>query len=42
MTTQTRTILINAITAIPSNQPLLRAQSAVYLVVTSPDFVIAK
>ncbi len=42
MSSQTRTILINAITAIPASNPLLRAQSAVYLIVTSPDFVIAK
>jgi hypothetical protein len=42
MTAPTRDLLINAITAIPAEEPLLRAQSAVYLIVISPDFVIAK
>ncbi len=42
MTAATRDILLRAINAIPADQPLLRAQSAVYLIVISPDFVIAK
>jgi hypothetical protein len=35
-----RTIVINAVTKIPAASTLERAQTAVHLIVTSPEFVI--
>jgi uncharacterized protein (DUF1800 family) len=42
MSAAMRTILINAITQIPANNPAERAQSAIYLVINSPEFAIEK
>ncbi len=40
MSSQMRTRLIAAITAIPANNPTERARTAVYLVINSPEFVV--
>ena len=37
-----RNILINAITQIPSNNPVERTRTAIYLVINSPEFTIDK
>jgi uncharacterized protein (DUF1800 family) len=42
MSSNMRTILINAVTQIPSNNPLERVRTAIYLVVNSPEFVVDK
>jgi uncharacterized protein (DUF1800 family) len=42
MSTQMRTILINAITQIPASNPAERTKTAVYLVINSPEFSIDK
>jgi uncharacterized protein (DUF1800 family) len=42
MTTEMRTILINAITAIPASNPTERARTAIYLVTNSPEFSVDK
>jgi hypothetical protein len=42
MSTQMRTILINAITQIPASNPVERSRTAVYLVINSPEFTIDK
>jgi uncharacterized protein (DUF1800 family) len=42
MSTNTRNIVVNAVTQIPVTSALERAQTAVHLLVTSPEFVIEK
>jgi len=42
MSSSMRTIVINAVTQIPAANTLERAQTAVHLIVTSPEFVIEK
>ena len=42
MSTNMRTILINAVTQIPSSNTLERVRTAIYLVVNSPEFAIDK
>jgi uncharacterized protein (DUF1800 family) len=42
MSSNMRTIMINAVTQIPSNNPLERVRTAIYLVVNSPEFVVDK
>jgi uncharacterized protein (DUF1800 family) len=42
MSSSMRTIVINAVTQIPATSTLERAQTAVHLIVTSPEFVIEK
>ncbi|MEY2504620.1 MAG: hypothetical protein QOG27_900 [Verrucomicrobiota bacterium] len=42
MSTQMRTILINAVTQIPSNNPTERARTAIYLVINSPEYTVDK
>lgn len=42
MTTEMRTILINAITAIPASNPTERTRTAIYLVVNSPEYSVDK
>jgi hypothetical protein len=42
MSSSTRTILINAVTQIPSANTLERVRTAIYLVVNSPEFVVDK
>ncbi|MEO6742414.1 MAG: DUF1800 family protein [Chthoniobacteraceae bacterium] len=42
MSTGLRTQLINAVTAQPAGSPLLRAQTAVQLLATSPEFCVQK
>jgi len=42
MSPEMRNILINAITQIPSSNPLERARTAIYLVINSPEFTIDK
>jgi uncharacterized protein (DUF1800 family) len=42
MSSNARNILINAVTQIPSNNPLERVRTAIYLVVNSPEFVVDK
>ena len=42
MSTEMRTILINAITQIPASNPTERAKTAIYLVINSPEFTIDK
>jgi hypothetical protein len=42
MSTNTRNIVVNAVTQIPATSTLERAQTAVHLLVTSPEFVIEK
>jgi uncharacterized protein (DUF1800 family) len=42
MSSSSRTIIINAVTQIPANNPLERVRTAVYLVVNSPEFVVDK
>ncbi|MDP9004753.1 MAG: DUF1800 family protein [Verrucomicrobiota bacterium] len=42
MSPEMRTILINAITQIPANNPTERARTAVYLVINSPEFTVDK
>ena len=37
-----RTILINAVTQIPANNPTERARTAIYLVINSPEFTVDK
>lgn len=42
MSAEMRTILINAITQIPANNPTERARTAIYLVINSPEFAVDK
>jgi uncharacterized protein (DUF1800 family) len=42
MSANTRNIVVNAVTQIPATSTLERAQTAVHLLVTSPEFVIEK
>jgi len=42
MSSQMRTILINAVTQIPSNNPTERARTAIYLVINSPEYTVEK
>ncbi|HEY2614243.1 MAG TPA: DUF1800 family protein [Chthoniobacterales bacterium] len=42
MSSEMRTLLINAITQIPANNPAERAKTALYLVINSPEFVVDK
>ena len=42
MSAQTRNIVVNAVSQIPDTNPLERAQTAVHLLVTSPEFVVEK
>jgi uncharacterized protein (DUF1800 family) len=42
MSPEMRTILINAVTQIPSTNPTERARTAIYLVINSPEFTIDK
>lgn len=42
MSSAMRDIVVNAVTQIPANSSLERAQTAVHLLVTSPEFVIEK
>ena len=42
MSSAVRDIVVDAVTQMPSNSPLERAQTAVHLLVTSPEFVIEK
>jgi len=42
MSSSMRNIMINAVTQIPSSNPLERARTAIYLVVNSPEFVVDK
>jgi uncharacterized protein (DUF1800 family) len=42
MSTAMRTILINAVTQIPSNNPTERARTAIYLVINSPEYTVDK
>jgi uncharacterized protein (DUF1800 family) len=42
MSSNMRTILINAVTQIPSTNTLERVRTAIYLVVNSPEFVVDK
>jgi uncharacterized protein (DUF1800 family) len=42
MSSNTRSIVVNAVTQIPAANTLERAQTAVHLLVTSPEFVIEK
>jgi hypothetical protein len=42
MSANMRSIVINAVTQIPAANTLERAQTAVHLIVTSPEFVIQK
>ena len=42
MSIETRNIVLNTIIQIPVTSPLERAQTAVHLLVTSPEFVIQK
>jgi uncharacterized protein (DUF1800 family) len=42
MSPQMRTILINAVTQIPSSNPTERARTALYLVINSPEYTVDK
>lgn len=42
MSPNMRNIIINAVTQIPSNNPTERVRTAIYLVVSSPEFVVDK
>ena len=42
MSSSMRSIVVNAVTQIPATNTLERAQTAVHLIVTSPEFVIEK
>lgn len=42
MSPSMRNIMINAVTQIPSNNPVERVRTAIYLVVNSPEFVVDK
>jgi uncharacterized protein (DUF1800 family) len=42
MSPEMRTILINAVTQIPANNPTERARTAIYLVINSPEFSVDK
>ncbi len=42
MSSSMRSVVISAVSAIPASNTLERAQTAVYLLVTSPEFVIGK
>ncbi|HEY6070389.1 MAG TPA: DUF1800 domain-containing protein [Chthoniobacterales bacterium] len=42
MSAAMRNIVVNCVTQIPSTSPLERAQTAVHLIVTSPEFIIQK
>jgi uncharacterized protein (DUF1800 family) len=42
MSSAMRTTLINAITQIPAGNPTARVQTAIYLVINSPEFVVQK
>jgi uncharacterized protein (DUF1800 family) len=42
MSSNMRNIMINAVTQIPSTNPLERVRTAIYLVVNSPEFVVDK
>ena len=42
MSSEMRTVLINAITQIPATNPAERVKSAIYLVINSPEFTVEK
>jgi uncharacterized protein (DUF1800 family) len=42
MSPSMRTIMINAITKIPANNPTERVRTAIYLVISSPEFIVDK
>lgn len=42
MSSSMRNIMVNAVTQIPSNNPTERVRTAIYLVVSSPEFVVDK
>jgi len=42
MSSNTRNIIINAVTQIPSSNTLERVRTAIYLVINSPEFVVDK
>lgn len=42
MSSQMRTIVLNAVTGIPASNPVERVRTAIYLVVNSPEYVIQK
>ncbi len=42
LSSSTRNIIVNAVTQIPSSNTLERVQTAIYLVVNSPEFVVDK
>jgi uncharacterized protein (DUF1800 family) len=42
MSPEMRTILVNAVTQIPANNPTERARTAIYLVINSPEFTVDK
>ena len=42
LSSSTRNIIVNAVTQIPSSNPLERVRTAIYLVVNSPEFVVDK
>jgi hypothetical protein len=42
MSPEMRTILINAVTQIPADNPAERARTAIYLVLNSPEFTVDK
>jgi hypothetical protein len=42
MSSNMRTIVINAVTQIPASNTLERVRTAIYLVVNSPEFVVDK
>jgi uncharacterized protein (DUF1800 family) len=42
MSAQMRTTILNAVLAVPSNNPLLRAQTAVYLIATSSQYQVQR
>jgi uncharacterized protein (DUF1800 family) len=42
MSAQMRSTILNAVTVVPSNNPLLRTQTAIYLVVTSSQYQVQR
>ncbi len=42
MSAQMKTILLNAVNAIPASNPLLRAQTALYLVASSSQYQVER
>jgi hypothetical protein len=42
MSSQMRTTILNAVLAAPSTNPLLRAQTAVYLIATSSQYQVQR